>query len=118
VHAHRLDGVRCRVIRIRRPRAPCHHGVMRSRPASPLVSLGASLVMVASLAACDGQDPGGDEERTAESTAATSTPTVPPTPSEELGLAEVEHNPRNKRMRARGPRAGVRLSGGPVGGPI
>ena len=67
---------------------PCHHGVMRSRPASPLVSLGASLVLVASLAACDGQDPGGDEDRTAESTAATSTPTVPPTPSEELGLAE------------------------------
>ena len=67
---------------------PCHHGVMRSRPASPLVSLGASLVLVASLAACDGQDPGGDEGRTAESTAATSTPTVPPTPSEELGLAE------------------------------
>ena len=67
---------------------PCHHVVMRSRPASPLVSLGASLVMVASLAACDGQDPGGGEERTAESTAATSTPTVPPTPSEELGLAE------------------------------
>src|SRR6478735_9407716 len=61
---------------------------MRSRPASPLVSLGASLVLVASLAACDGQDPSGDEEKTAESTAATSTPTVQPTPSEELGLAE------------------------------
>ena len=61
---------------------------MRSRPALPLVSLGASLVLVASLAACDGQGPGGDEERTAESTGAGSTPTVPPTPSEELGLAE------------------------------
>ena len=45
-------------------------------------------MLVASLAACDGQGPGGDEEKTAESTAATSTPTVPPTPSEELGLAE------------------------------
>ena len=61
---------------------------MRSRPASPLVSLGASLVLVVSLAACDGQGPGGDEDRTAESTGATSAPTVPPTPSEELGLAE------------------------------
>jgi beta-N-acetylhexosaminidase len=61
---------------------------MRSRPASHLVSLGASLVLVASLAACDGQDPAGDEEKSAETAAATSTPTVPPTPSEELGLAE------------------------------
>ncbi|MCY4725185.1 hypothetical protein NYO98_02765 [Nocardioides sp. STR2] len=61
---------------------------MRSRPASHLASLGASLVLVASLAACDSSTPGGDEERSAESTPATSTPTVPPTPSEELGLAE------------------------------
>ncbi|WP_299922543.1 glycoside hydrolase family 3 N-terminal domain-containing protein [uncultured Nocardioides sp.] len=61
---------------------------MRSRPASHLASLGTSLVLVASLVACDGQAPGRDEERSAESTAATSTPTVPPTPSEELGLAE------------------------------
>jgi beta-N-acetylhexosaminidase len=61
---------------------------MRSRPASHLASLGASLVLVASLAACDGQDPTQDDERSAESTGARSTPTVPPTPSEELGLAE------------------------------
>ena len=61
---------------------------MRSRPASHLASLGAFLAMVASLAACDGQDPGRDDERSAESAAATSTPTVPPTPSEALGLAE------------------------------
>lgn len=45
-------------------------------------------MLVASLAACDGQDPGQDEERSAPSTAETSAPTVPPTPSEELGLAE------------------------------
>lgn len=61
---------------------------MRSRPASHLASLGASLALVASLAACDGQDPGRDKEQSAESAAATSTPTVPPTPSEALGLAE------------------------------
>ena len=65
----------------------CHHGVMRSRPASHLASLGASLLLVASLAACDGRAPARDEERSAESAAAPSTPTVPPTPSEELGLA-------------------------------
>lgn len=61
---------------------------MRSRPSAHLVSLGASFVLVASLAACDGSDPGRDEERSAESAPATSTPTVPPTPSEQLGLAE------------------------------
>lgn len=61
---------------------------MRSRPASHLASLGASLALVASLTACDGQDPRGDEERSAEGAAATSTPTVPPTPSERLGLAD------------------------------
>lgn len=44
-------------------------------------------MLVASLTACDGQDPGGDEEGSAEGAAATSTPTTPPTPSEELGLA-------------------------------
>src|SRR5689334_21264512 len=61
---------------------------MRPRSVSSLVGLGASLVLVASLAACDGQDPGGDHERSAENAPATSTPTVPPTPSEALGLAE------------------------------
>ena len=61
---------------------------MRSGPSTRLVSLGASLVLLAPLAACDGSDPGGDEERSAGSTPATSTPTVPPTPSEQLGLAE------------------------------
>jgi beta-N-acetylhexosaminidase len=45
-------------------------------------------VLVASLAACDGQDQGPKQGRSGESTEATSTPTVPPTPSEELGLVE------------------------------
>jgi len=57
---------------------------MRSRPTSLL----ATLALVASLAACDGDGGAEQEEPRAESAAASSTPTVPPTPSEELGLAE------------------------------
>jgi beta-N-acetylhexosaminidase len=48
----------------------------------------ATLALVASLAACDGGSGGQDQEPKAESAAATSTPTVPPTPSEALGLTE------------------------------
>ncbi|GAA1926371.1 glycoside hydrolase family 3 protein [Nocardioides hwasunensis] len=58
---------------------------MRSRPTALL----ATLALVATLGACTGS---GDDERDgrskAESAAATSTPTAPPTPSEALGLTE------------------------------
>ncbi|MCK9825886.1 glycoside hydrolase family 3 protein [Nocardioides cavernae] len=68
---------------------------MRTRPArvatgapSRAVGLLASLALAASLAACDGGDAGSDGEPGADEAAASGTPTVPPTPSEELGLSE------------------------------
>jgi beta-N-acetylhexosaminidase len=48
----------------------------------------ATLALVASLGACDGSGRGGDGEKPAEGAAASATPTVPPTPSERLGLVE------------------------------
>jgi beta-N-acetylhexosaminidase len=47
----------------------------------------ASLALVASLTACQGED-GDGEEPAPDEAAASATPTVPPTPSEELGLVE------------------------------
>ncbi|MDT0187769.1 glycoside hydrolase family 3 N-terminal domain-containing protein [Microbacterium sp. ARD31] len=47
----------------------------------------ATLALVASLAACQGEDD-DPEQRGPGEAAASATPTVPPTPSEELGLAE------------------------------
>ncbi len=54
-----------------------------------LTTLVATLALVATAAACSGGEaPAEKEGQGARSTAATSTPTVPPTPSEELGLVE------------------------------
>ncbi len=55
---------------------------------SRLTALLATVALVAATAACSGDEaaPGQDEE--ARGTAASATPTVPPTPSEALGLAE------------------------------
>ena len=55
---------------------------------SRLTALVATLALVASAAACSGEDGPGQKERGARGTAASSTPTVPPTPSEALGLVE------------------------------
>ena len=57
---------------------------MRARPTSLL----ATVALVASLAACDADGGAEKGEPRAESAAASSTPTLPPTPSEQLGLAE------------------------------
>jgi len=61
---------------------------MRARPTSFL----ATLALAASLAACDAGSGGEDADRGAAepgtTSEPTSTPTVPPTPSEELGLVE------------------------------
>ena len=57
---------------------------MRARPTSLL----AILALVASLSACEGDGRPDEEEPRAEDAVATGTPTIPPTPSEELGLAE------------------------------
>ncbi len=52
------------------------------------VALSATLALVVSLSGCEsGGDPAAEKPATGEATAST-TPTVPPTPSEELGLAE------------------------------
>ena len=55
---------------------------------SRLTALVATVALVATTAACSGDDaaPGQDEE--ARSSAASASPTVPPTPSEALGLVE------------------------------
>ncbi|MBL0748808.1 glycoside hydrolase family 3 protein [Nocardioides baculatus] len=53
-----------------------------------LTTLVASLALVATAAACTGEDTPAEKEKDARSTAASSTPTVPPTPSEALGLVE------------------------------
>jgi beta-N-acetylhexosaminidase len=63
---------------------PCHHDGMPSR----LTALLATVVLVATTAACSGDESPSDREREARGTAASGSPTVPPTPSEELGLAE------------------------------
>lgn len=56
------------------------------------ISLLATVALVASLSACDGGSGGEDTDRGSAGAGAssepTSTPTVPPTPSEELGLVE------------------------------
>ncbi|NYE37240.1 beta-N-acetylhexosaminidase [Nocardioides cavernae] len=57
---------------------------MLARP----LSLVATLALVATLSACDGDGGEPREEPGAEGAAASSTPTVPPSPSEELGLVE------------------------------
>ena len=54
-----------------------------------LTALVATLALVATAAACSGDEPAADKDQGARSTASTtSTPTVPPTPSEALGLVE------------------------------
>ncbi|MCF6378865.1 hypothetical protein L2K70_14715 [Nocardioides KLBMP 9356] len=54
-----------------------------------LTTLVATFALVASAAACSGEgDERGEKEEGARSTAASASPTVPPTPSEKLGLAE------------------------------
>ena len=53
-----------------------------------LTTLVATLALVATTAACSGDEAPAEKEQDARSTAAASTPTVPPTPSEELGLVE------------------------------
>lgn len=60
---------------------------MRSRTVSSALSAVVSLALVATLAACEGQGPSGDGERPEEGAAVSSRPTVPPSPSEQLGLA-------------------------------
>ena len=55
---------------------------------SRAVALLATLALASSLAACDGRDAEVDREPGADEAAASATPTVPPTPSEELGLSE------------------------------
>ena len=52
------------------------------------VALLATLALVTSLGACDSGDEPGAEKSTEQESAASSAPTVPPTPSEELGLTE------------------------------
>ena len=52
------------------------------------VALLATLALVTSLGACDSGDEPRAEKSTAQKSAASSAPTVPPTPSEELGLTE------------------------------
>ena len=63
---------------------PCHHDGMPSR----LTALVATLALVATAAACSGEGEPAQKEPDVRSTAASSTPTVPPTPSEALGLVE------------------------------
>ena len=53
-----------------------------------LTTLVATLALVATAAACSGDDPTDQDRGARSSSAASSTPTVPPTPSEALGLAE------------------------------
>ncbi len=53
-----------------------------------LTALVATVALVATSAACSGDDAPSEQEQGARSTAASSTPTVPPTPSERLGLDE------------------------------
>ncbi|MCW2736781.1 glycoside hydrolase family 3 N-terminal domain-containing protein, partial [Nocardioides sp.] len=48
----------------------------------------ATLLLAASLSACDSADESKDETGAADGAVASSTPTVPPTPSEALGLVE------------------------------
>ena len=82
-----MAGVRVAVGATRAPRqviGPCHHDGMPSR----LTALVATLALVATAAACSGEDAPAEKEQDARSTAASSTPTVPPTPSEALGLVE------------------------------
>ncbi|RYB91282.1 beta-N-acetylhexosaminidase [Nocardioides glacieisoli] len=55
---------------------------------SRLTALVATLALVATAAACSGEGEPAEKEPDARSTAASSTPTVPPTPSEALGLVE------------------------------
>lgn len=57
---------------------------MLARP----ISLVATLALVATLSACDGDGGAAPDEPRAENAAASDTPTVPPTPSEALGLVE------------------------------
>ncbi len=52
------------------------------------VALLATLALVTSLGACDSGDEPPAEKSAAQESAASSAPTVPPTPSEELGLTE------------------------------
>ena len=70
--------------RLGRAGVPCHHDGMPSR----LTALVATLALVATAAACSGEEAPAEKEQDARSTAASSTPTVPPTPSEALGLVE------------------------------
>lgn len=63
---------------------PCHHGGVPAR----LTTLVATLALVVTAAACSGEDAPAEKERSARSAAASSAPTVPPTPSEQLGLVE------------------------------
>ncbi|HEY0644414.1 MAG TPA: glycoside hydrolase family 3 N-terminal domain-containing protein, partial [Nocardioides sp.] len=60
---------------------------LRTRSRARGAALLATLALIASLGACDGNAEGGDGEKPAEG-AANATPTVPPTPSERLGLVE------------------------------
>ncbi len=53
-----------------------------------LTALVATVALVATTAACSGGEAPSEKEQEARSTAASSTPTVPPTPSEQLGLEE------------------------------
>lgn len=62
---------------------------LRTRSRARGAALVATLALVTSLGACDrGADGRDGEEPAADDTAATATPTVPPTPSERLGLVE------------------------------
>ncbi len=72
--------------------APCHDEPVRRRRGTGRTGRTgrtalASLALVASLTACQGED-GDGEEPAPDEAAASATPTVPPTPSEELGLVE------------------------------
>ena len=53
-----------------------------------LTALLATVALVATTAACSGDDAAPSKDEEARSTAASASPTVPPTPSEELGLDE------------------------------
>lgn len=88
---------------------PCHDDRVRTRLTTGAPSRGvallATLALVGTLAACDGGDAGDGAAGGgpgADPGAASSTPTMPPTPSEELGLDEGWGPDRGELDRAAG----------------